>query len=237
MGFVTPAELLNRGIDACLRHRGTGHEHVSGRRACTVDQGAYHANNQEPNRAQEPHQTQPGDAPQHDRHVDLRAVVCRLVPLVGVDGDLQPAGRQDRGAEGQVREHPEQHDGAAEALVVVLLLVGRARNLLRDLELGRKDAQLGFILGVQVRVVGGDVDGDLATRLGVGGRQLLRFVVALGPPRDIVGVAEGVNVENVDVRRRQKQVLDELPVVSNKSGVYGAVHRTYGSEHVPGIEE
>ena len=49
--------------------------------------------------------------------------------------------------------------------------------------------------------------------------QLGGFVVAFGAPGDVVGVAEGVNVEDVDVGWGEEEVLDE------------------GGEHVPGVEE
>ena len=42
------------------------------------------------------------------------------------------------------------------------------------------------------------------------GWELLRFVVAFGAPGDVVGVAEGVDVEDVDVGRGEEEVLNEL---------------------------
>lgn len=44
----------------------------------------------------------------------------------------------------------------------------------------------------------------------MGGGQLLGFVVSLGTPCDIVGVTEGVNVEDVDISRCEQNVLNEL---------------------------
>ena len=45
----------------------------------------------------------------------------------------------------------------------------------------------------------GDVDVDFSAGFEVGGGELGGFVVAFGAPGDVVGVAEGVYVEDVDV--------------------------------------
>jgi len=68
-------------------------------------------------------------------------------------------------------------------------------------------------LGVQITIILGNVDIDLATRLQSCRRQLLGFVVALGTPRDVVGITEGVDIENVDVCWGEEDVLDELEIM------------------------
>lgn len=84
---------------------------------------------------------------------------------------------------------------------------------------GAEGADLRFVLGVEVRVVGGDGDVHLAAGLEIRGGEFLRGVVALGAPGDVVGVAKGVHIEDVDVGGGEEEVLEE------------------GGEHVPGVEE
>lgn len=68
-------------------------------------------------------------------------------------------------------------------------------------------------MGVKITIILRDVDVDLATGLQSRRRQLLGFVVALGTPCDVVGITEGVNVENVDVGWGEEDVLDELEIM------------------------
>lgn len=168
----------------------------------------YHPYNQIPHRPDELEDGQSGHTPQHNRHIDRGALVLRRI-RVAVEG-LQPRGAQHHRRQGEVAEHPGQDDRTAETLVVVGLpiLFGDGGYLLRGL--GRELGQLGFVLRVEIAVVLGDVDVDLAAGLQVGGRQFLGLVVALGAPGDVVGVAEGVDVQDVDVGGREEDVLDEL---------------------------
>jgi len=53
----------------------------------------------------------------------------------------------------------------------------------------------------------GDGDVDTAGWFEVGGGELGGLVVAFGAPGDVVGVAEGVDVEDVDVGRGEEDVL------------------------------
>jgi len=55
-----------------------------------------------------------------------------------------------------------------------------------------------------------DVDVDFAAGLEVGDFEFWGFVVTFGAPGDVVGVAEGVDVEDVDVGGGEKEVLEEL---------------------------
>jgi hypothetical protein len=83
----------------------------------------------------------------------------------------------------------------------LLFFLGNDLNLLWGLlgELG----DFGFVLSVQITVILGDVNVDLATGLEVSGGQFLGLVISLSTPGYIVGVTEGVDVENVDVGRRE----------------------------------
>lgn len=55
-----------------------------------------------------------------------------------------------------------------------------------------------------------NVDVDLTAGLKVRRGQFLGLVISLGTPCDIVGVAERVDVEDVDVGWGEEDVLDEL---------------------------
>ena len=72
---------------------------------------------------------------------------------------------------------------------------------------GFEELQLVQVLGVEICVVGGDVDIDFATGFESCGRQLLGFVIALSSPGDIVGVAEGVDLQGADVGGEEGEVL------------------------------
>lgn len=54
--------------------------------------------------------------------------------------------------------------------------------------------EFGFVLGVEVAVVLGDVDVDFTAGFEVRGGQFLGFFVAFCAPGYVVGVAEGVDV-------------------------------------------
>lgn len=180
---------------------------------------AEHAHDQEPHRAEELECRQAGHGPQDHGHIDgALGGVVRGAARVGGDV-LQTSGAEDDGHEAEVADDPEEDDAGTEALVVILLLLAGGEDSLLDGGLDDDLAHLGLVLGVQIAVVRGDVDVDLAARLEHGGWQLLRLVVTFRTPCDIMGVAEGVDVEDVDVGRGEEQVLDE------------------GGEHVPGIEE
>lgn len=79
-----------------------------------------------------------------------------------------------------------------------------------------------------------DVDVDLAAGFEVRGREFLGLVVAFGPPCYVVGVAEGVDVEDVDVGWGEEDVLDEL---RRLDGLGTDGRGTYTGEHVPRVEE
>ena len=84
---------------------------------------------------------------------------------------------------------------------------------------GGEGAHLGFVLCIEITIVGGNIDVDLSARLESCGWKLFGFVVTFGTPCDVVGVTEGVDVENIDLGWREEKVLDE------------------GGEHVPWVEK
>ena len=67
-----------------------------------------------------------------------------------------------------------------------------------------------------------DSDIDFASWFEIRRGQFGGLVVTLGAPGNIVGVAEGIHVKNVDVRRRHEEVLDEagekMPWIEEKEG-------------------
>ena len=73
-----------------------------------------------------------------------------------------------------------------------------------------ENAQFSFILGVEVSIILRNIDVDFSSRLHSCRAEFLSFIVAFRTPGDIVGVAECVNVEDVDVGGGQQKVLDEL---------------------------
>ena len=92
-------------------------------------------------------------------------------------------------------------------------------DFLRRDVFGAESVEFGLVLGVEICVVGGDGDVDFAARFEVRGGEFLGLVVAFGAPGDVVGVAEGVDVQDVEVGGGKEEVLDE------------------GGYHVPGVEE
>lgn len=190
----------------------------------------HHSNHQKPHCTQKLEHRQSGHGPQNNLHVDQRPLGLRSVLVGGASGrciveSLQTSGTQDNSAESEVTEHPCQHDSTSESLVIICLafLFRDVRNFLGGLcgEL----YQLGLVLSVQVTIILGDVDVDLTARLQSRRRQLLGLVVTLGTPCDIVGIAESVDVENVDVGRGKEDVLDELELMlawlSHEKGTKG----------------
>ena len=165
------------------------------------------SDDQEPTSADEPETTENGDTPEYDTHVDGTA----LVVVLNTNGDtVETTGVKHDCRKCKVAEHPSQDDGTSESFVIVLVLLGSGRSLLWRCPLGRENAKLLLVLAVEIVVIAGDGNVDFTTWLGDGRGQLLRLVISLGTPCDIVGVAEGVDVEDVDVCWREQDVLNEL---------------------------
>lgn len=181
------------------------------------EERTYHPNNQVPHRTDELEARQTSNTPKNDLHVDQGALALRGVFAIAGRGcvveSFETGSAQDHGTQSEVTEDPGEHDSTTESLVVVCLLffLGDNLDLLRGLhgELG----ELGFVLGIKVTIVLGDVNVDLATGLEVGRGQFLGLVISFGTPGDIVGVTEGVDIEDVDVGWREQDILDELDML------------------------
>jgi hypothetical protein len=182
-----------------------------------------HPHNQKPTSANKPNPTENRNTVQHNTHVNssalLLSLISRLVRAAANIYAIDTSSIEDNGRESKIAEHPGEDDGGAEALVVVLVLLLRGDVALGGLPFGLEGAELGLVLGVEVCVVGGDGDVDFAAGFDVGCGELFGFVVALCAPGDVVGVAEGVDVEDVDVGGGKEEVLQEA------------------GGHVPGVEE
>ena len=190
----------------------------------------YHPLYQKPNRPNKAKQAQPRHAEQDNLHINDGALRLALVRVAHVDAIEARA--QDDAAQRQVAEDPGQHHAAAKPFIVVLLLVGH-RHLFRLLgRLLRDQPHLALVRVVEVAVVLRDVDVDLAARLEVGRGEHGGLVVALGAPGDVVRVAEGVDVEDVDVGRGQGEVLEELGGKASATGAKVIGKKEGGSERM-----
>jgi len=174
-----------------------------------------HPNDQEPHRADKLECAESSHRPQHNSHVDraLRRIVRAC------SKSLQATRTQHHSHECKVADEPDHDDSGTERFVVIFLLLCIAHFALLGWGLHNDLAHLGLILSIQVAVVGGDVYVDFTARLECRRRQLLGLVVSFGTPSDVVGVTEGVDIENVDVGGRKEEVLNE------------------GGEHVPRVKE
>lgn len=65
-------------------------------------------------------------------------------------------------------------------------------------------------MSVEISIVLRDVDVDLSAGLGVRRGQLFGLVITFRTPSYVVGVTEGIDVQDVDVCGSEKDVLDEL---------------------------
>lgn len=173
----------------------------------------HHSNNQIPHGTRELENRNGSYTPQNNRHIDCCPLVLRLFLIIAAEL-IQARGTQDNGSESEVAKHPRQHDGTSESLVIVGLPLGFRCHFLLLGWLVREFHQFGLVLRVQVAVVLWDVDIDLAAGFQVSRRQFLGLVIALGTPCDIMGVTERVDVQNVDVRGGEQDVLDKLFMVS-----------------------
>lgn len=172
----------------------------------------HHTNNQIPHCTHKLEHRKTSNTPENNFHVNHGAFGLRIIGTGSgcvVEG-FQTGSAQNNGTKSKVAEYPGEHDGTAESLVVVGLLffLGNNCDLLGGLhgELGK----LRIILVVQIAVVLRNVDVDLTAGLEVRGGQFLGLVISLSTPCDIVGVAEGVDVEDIDVGWREQDVLNEL---------------------------
>ena len=181
---------------------------ISLRECLFVRTETHQTKDQEPRSAYKPECGQTSHTEKNNLHVNNGPLLLVLIGIRGVQ--VVDIRAEDGSCKRQVREYPYQNDAAPEALVVVRLLVlcGEDLDFLRRFL--RDDLHLLVVLRVQVTVIIGNVDVDFPARLEVDAGELLRLVVSFRTPRDIVCVAEGVDVEDVEICGRQEEVLYEL---------------------------
>ena len=128
-------------------------------------------------------------------------------------------GLADRHAQDRVADHPAHDHVCAHGAVVVFLLLGLADAVLGYFEPVAEVAQ-GFVVArVDVELLGRHFQFDRITLARNGGTEVdVNDVVTFGPPRDVVSIAKGVNLERADVGGQKGKVLGR------------------GGEHVPGVE-
>lgn len=157
--------------------------------------------------AERPEDGDGGDAPEDEFEVE---VIRHMGAAVGLG---------DGHGEDGVGHHPRDDHVRAHGAVVVLLLLGLGDAVAADLEAVAEVAQ-GFVVArVDVQLLARHLEFDGVALARDGGAEVdVDDVVALGAPSDVVGVAEGVDLQGADVRGQEGEVL-----------------RGRG-EHVPGVE-
>ena len=151
-------------------------------------------------------QRQRRDGPQDEAQVEVTADAIAAVDLAHGHG------------EDGVGDHPRDDHVRAHALVVVLLELALGGGGFRDLDAVAQVPQGLVVPGVDVELLRGHLELDDGALAHGAAQVRLHDVVALGAPRDVVRVAEGVHLQHADVAGQQHEVLAEA------------------GEHVPGVE-
>ena len=150
----------------------------------------------------------------HSRHGPEDELEVEVVGDMGANVRLA-----DRHSQDGIRHHPRHHHIGADAAVVVLLLLELRDAILLDLEPIAEVPERFVIARVDVELLGGHFELDGVGFGTDGGAEVgVDDVVALGAPGDVVGVAEGVDLERADVGGEEGKVLRG------------------GGEHVPRVE-
>lgn len=161
--------------------------------------------------AQGPEDGHGGDGPENEFQVEILAYVGAAVRFAhghGQDG---------------VGDHPDDHHVRADCSIVVFLLLGLADAFLGDLQPISKVAQ-GFVIArVDVELLRGHLQFDRVAFTRHRGTEInVDDVVAFRAPRDIVRVAEGVDLQGANVRGEESEVLrrggEHMPWIEVKKG-------------------
>lgn len=156
--------------------------------------------------AQRPEQRHASHRPQDELQVEILADMRAIVRLA------------DSHRKHRVGHHPRDDHVRAHGAVVVFLLLGLADAGLDHFEAVAEVAQGFVVAGVDVELLAGHLELD-GVALADGGAEVdVDDVVAFGAPGDVVGVAEGVDLQGADVGGEEGEVLRR------------------GGEHVPGVE-
>lgn len=118
-----------------------------------------------------------------------------------------------------VRNHPCDDHVGAHGAVIVFLLLGFADAIFDDFEAISEVAEGFVVAGIDVELFRGHFEFDGVAFAGDGGAEVdVDYVVTFGAPGNVVGVAEGVDLEGADVGGEEGKVLCR------------------GGEHVPWVE-
>lgn len=143
---------------------------------------------QEGARSERTEQRQDGHRPQDEFEIDIVAR-ARVAVCFG-------NGHGENG----IAEHPNCDHVRSHTSVVILLHLAGGRRGLGHLDAIAEVAQRGVISAVDVELLAWHVELDQTAFGGFGGTQVgIDDVVALGAPGDVVGVAEGEDLERADI--------------------------------------
>lgn len=137
-----------------------------------------------------------GDRPQDEFEVEVIRHVSAAV------------GFADGHGEHGVGDHPGHHHVGADGFIVVFLLLGLADGVLCYFEAVAQVAEGFVVAGVDVELFRGHFEFDGVALSGDGGAEVdVDYVVPFCAPGDVVGVAEGVDLEGADVGGKEGEVL------------------------------
>ena len=75
--------------------------------------------------------------------------------------------------------------------------------------LGCEFDKFGFVKSIQVPIILRNQNIDFAIGFDVSRREFLSLVIPLGSPSDVVGVAKGVDIEDIDISRGEHDILEK----------------------------
>lgn len=160
-----------------------------------------------------------GVRPEQESEVERSSVASAVRDTEGIKCIIGDAQNQDT-----VGNHPKQNQTGTETLVRViegLLLLGlnrlvRCQRTLHGSLESRIDVGLWLVGFVD------DLGFSAIASLGLGCGKNIGLVGSLGTPRNIVPIAEGIDVEDVGIRRGDEQVLwervEQVPWIEVKEG-------------------
>ena len=146
--------------------------------------------------AQRPEQRHARHRPEDELQIEILANMCAIIRLT------------DRHRENRIRHHPRNDHVRAHSAVVVFLLLGLANPRFGDFEAVPQVAEGFVVAGIDVELLARHLELDRVAFARDGGAEVdVDDVVAFGAPGDVVGVAEGVDLEGADVRREEGEIL------------------------------
>ena len=146
--------------------------------------------------AQRPEQRHARHGPEDELEIEIFADMRAIVRLT------------DRHRENRIRHHPRHDHVRAHGAVVVFLLLGLADARFGDFEAIAQVAEGFVVAGIDVELLARHFEFDGVALARDGGAEVdVDDVVAFGAPGDVVGVAEGVDLQGADVRREEGEVL------------------------------